>query len=179
MIYFVTSNENKLREVEQILQRKIKKVSVEVDEVQSLELEEIIKKKAKSAFEIIKKPVLVEDTALYISALNGFPGALVKWVLKTVGNQGICDWMKNKKNRKVVAKTYFCLYNGRNYRVFTGEMEGTIPQKPLGKSDFGWDPIFVPKGYEKSFAQLTSEVKNKRSMRAVALVKLKNFLDSN
>jgi XTP/dITP diphosphohydrolase len=178
MIYFVTSNRNKHKEVEEILKRGVKRVSLDIDEIQDIELDKIIRGKAKSAYEIIKKPVLVEDTALHILALNSFPGALIKWVLKTIGNEGICDLMKGKKERGVVAKTYFCFYDGKVYRIFTGEVKGTIPQKPLGKSGFGWDPVFVPEGFKKSFAQLSSRVKNKISMRGLALDKLKNFLDN-
>ena len=177
MIYFVTGNENKFKEVEEILKRKLRKVDLETDEIQSLELEDVIKKKAKSTYDILKLPILVEDTALHLNALKGFPGALVKWVLKTVGNQGICVLMKDKKDRSAVAKTYFCLYNGKNYQIFKGELKGTISDKPLGKSGFGWDPVFIPKGSKKTFAQMTSQEKNSISMRKLALVKLKNYLE--
>jgi XTP/dITP diphosphohydrolase len=177
-IYFVTGNENKLKEAEAILGRKLEQINMNIDEIQEIEQDRIIRHKAKSAYEQIKKPVLVEDTGIFISALNGFPGALVKWVLKTIGNEGICRIMKDEKNREVIAKTYFCLYDNKTFNIFTGQLKGGIAFKPQGKSGFGWDPIFIPKGYKKSFAQMSAEEKNKISMRKIALEKLKNFLDT-
>lgn len=176
-IYFVTSNENKLKEAESILKRKLNQINLEVDEIQEIDVEKVVKDKAKRAYLKIRKPVLVEDTGFYISALNDFPGALIKWLLKTIGNEGICKIVN--KNRRIKAKTCFCLYNEKHYHIFTGELEGTLARKPLGETGFGWDPIFIPKGSKKSFAQLSKEEKNKISMRFLALEKLKNFLNHN
>jgi len=176
-IYFVTGNENKLKEAEVILGTKLERIDIDIDEIQEIELDRIIRHKASSAYEKIKKPVLVEDTGVFISALNGFPGALIKWVLKTIGNEGICNLVKDKKNKEAIAKTYFCLYNGKKHHIFTGQVKGKIASKPQGKLGFGWDPIFIPEKSKKSFAQMNSKEKNKISMRKVALDKLKNFLE--
>lgn len=176
-IYFVTSNKKKVEEIASILERKINQISMDIPEIQALEVEKVVKDKAKRAYLKIRKPVLVEDTGVYISALNNFPGALIKWLLKTIGNEGICKSVN--KNRNIKAKTCFCLYNGRHYHIFIGELEGTLARKPLGETGFGWDPIFIPKGSKKSFAQLSKEEKNKISMRFLALEKLKNFLNHN
>jgi len=175
-IYFVTSNKNKVREAEEILGKKLKNVKLDIPEIQSLNVEEVIKEKAKKAYCKIKNPVLLEDTGFYIESLNNFPGALIKWMLGTLGNQGICSILKDEKNRKVTVKTCFCLYNGRNFNIFTGSLKGTIPKTPKGETGFGWDPIFIPDGYEKSFAEMTSEEKNAISMRKIALEKLRQFL---
>jgi XTP/dITP diphosphohydrolase len=176
-ICFVTGNENKLKEAEAILGRKLARIDLDLEEIQDIEQDRIIRHKAKSAYEEIKKPVLVEDTGIFIPALNGFPGALVKWALKTIGNEGICKLMQGDKDRRVIAKTYFCFYDGGKYNIFMGQLDGKIPKEPQGESGFGWDPIFIPEGYKKSFAQMTAEEKNKISMRKLALEKLKNFLD--
>jgi len=178
MIYFVTGNENKLREVEEILGVKLQRLDIDIDEIQEIELDRIIRHKARAAYEKVKQPVLVEDTGIFIEALNGFPGALIKWILKAVGNEGICRLLKDEKNRGVTARTYFCLYNGKTYRIFTGQIKGKLAYKPQGKTGFGWDPIFIPEGYKKTFAQLGNK-KNKISMRKIALDKLKNFLDNS
>jgi XTP/dITP diphosphohydrolase len=175
-IYFVTSNQNKVKEAESILKTKLNRVNLNIPEIQSLNVEEVVKDKAKRAYRKIKKPVLVEDTGFYIESLNNFPGALIKWVLGTIGNEGVCKLLKNEKNRKVVVKTCYCLYNGRNFHVFTGVLNGSLPQAPKGASNFGWDPVFVPIGHNKSFAEMTSDEKNAISMRRIALEKLRNFL---
>ena len=175
-ICFVTSNENKFNEVKSILKIDLERENIDLDEIQDVESEKIIKHKAKQAFLALKKPVLIEDTGLFIEAWKGFPGALIKWMLKLVGNEGICKMMEKEKNRSAEAKTYFCLYNGKKYDIFVGEIKGKIPINPKGKANFGWDPIFIPEGYSKTFAEMTQEEKNKISMRKIALEKLKKFL---
>ncbi|OGJ22202.1 non-canonical purine NTP pyrophosphatase, RdgB/HAM1 family [Candidatus Pacearchaeota archaeon RBG_13_36_9] len=175
-IYFVTSNENKFNEVKSILKIDLERKDIDLDEIQDIGQEKIIKHKARQAFLALKKPVLIEDTGLFIEAWNGFPGALIRWMLKTVGNEGICKMMENEKVRNATAKTYFCLYKGKEYNVFVGEIKGKVPSKPKGKTGFGWDPIFIPQGYKKSFAEMTKEEKNAISMRAIALKKLMQFL---
>jgi len=175
-IYFITSNKNKVREVRAILKRKIIMKNIDIEEIQSLSAEEVVKDKARKAYKIIKKPVIVEDTAYHILSLNSFPGALIKWILTTIGPKGLCK-MIPKTNRRVTVKTCFCLYNGKKFHIFTGQVNGKAPLKPQGKSGFGWDPTFIPNGYKKSFAELTAEEKNKISTRKLALEKLEKFLE--
>lgn len=175
-IYFVTSNPNKVREAEAILQKKLNKISLDIPEIQTLEAEEVVKDKAKKAYQKIKKPVLVEDTAFHIHSLNNFPGALIKWALQTLKNDGICNLPLNNK-RKATVKTCFCLYNGKKFHIFQGQLSGKVARKPRGTTNFGWDPIFIPQGQKKTFAEMTSEQKNKISMRCLALKKLKKFLE--
>ena len=172
--YFVTSSEDKVREAESILGVKLKRANLDLKEIQSLSVEEVATDKAKRAFDIIRKPVIVEDTGLYIEALNGFPGALIKWVLKTIGNEGLCKLVG--ENRKALAKTCICFFDGKKLQSFIGELEGIIAEKPRGERGFGWDPIFIPKGYDKTFAELSEEEKNNISMRKIAFLKLKEFL---
>ena len=177
-IYFVTSNENKLREAREILGINVNSVSVDVPEILYLYVKDIVISKAKSAYEHVRKPVLVEDTGLYLRGLNDFPGALVKWMLKTVGNDGICKLLKDEKNRSAYAETCVCLYDGTNSYVFSGRIDGSIPNSPRGEQGFGWDPIFQPEGYSITFAEMPMEDKNKMSMRKEAFIKLKEHLES-
>ena len=174
-LYFVTSNENKLKEARQILGIKIKQLRLDIKEIQSMNVSEVIENKAIKAYESVQKPVIVEDTGLYIKALNGFPGALIKWVLATVGNKGICH-MVNGKNREAYAETAVCLFNGQKAILFTGRINGTITSTPIGKTGFGWDQVFRPKGHSLTFAQMGPEEKNKVSMRMIALKKLERYL---
>ncbi|MCC7570089.1 RdgB/HAM1 family non-canonical purine NTP pyrophosphatase [Candidatus Micrarchaeota archaeon] len=177
IIYLVTSNKNKVNEVKKIFDRKIETADLEIREIQSLEVEEVVKEKAKQAFEILKKTVITEDTGLYLDELNGFPGALIKWVLQTSGRQGICNLIKD--NRTAVAKCSICFYDGKEMKVFTGKVKGKITEKPRGESSFGWDPVFQPEGYDKTFAEMSMEEKNKISHRKKALEKLKIYLKRN
>ncbi|XOB42591.1 MAG: RdgB/HAM1 family non-canonical purine NTP pyrophosphatase [Candidatus Nealsonbacteria bacterium] len=175
-LYFITSSENKIKEVEDILGFEVDKILLDINEIQTLKIEEVVKDKAKRAFEQVKKPVMVEDTGFYIEAWQGFPGALIKWILKTLGNEGLCLAFQ-EKNRTVTAKTSICLYNGKEAKIFTGEIKGQIPEKPRGEGGFGWDPIFQPEGYNKTFAEMSQEEKDSMSMRKIALNKMKQFLE--
>lgn len=85
-----TSNPNKIREIQAILNQPIEQIEIELAEVQAVAVEEVIEQKAREAFHKLGRPVLVEDTGLAIHAWNGLPGALVRWFLKTVGPAGIC-----------------------------------------------------------------------------------------
>ncbi len=175
-LYFVTSNTNKVREAERILKVKLKHISLDIEEIQTIHVEEVVKNKAHKAFDAVKKPVFVEDTGLYIKAWNGFPGALIKWLLKCLGNEGICKILGDY-DRTAVVRTCIGIYDGKTHQVFTGEVKGRIVKKPRGETNFGWDPIFMPDGYEKTYAELPPHIKDKISMRNLAFEKMKEFLD--
>lgn len=171
--FFATKNEKKLREVNEILGRVFKHISVELFEPQGVKVEDVVREKAEDAFHKTGTFVLVEDTGLEFVAWNGLPGALIKWFLDTVGNDGILKMLAGETNRTAVAKTAIGFFDGTQARVFVGEISGTIPEKMCGIGGFGWDPIFVPDGYEKSFAEMTSTEKNAVSMRKLALERMK------
>ncbi|MDE1856099.1 MAG: RdgB/HAM1 family non-canonical purine NTP pyrophosphatase [Candidatus Micrarchaeota archaeon] len=173
---FVTSNHNKLREAEQILERKVAHSDIDVPEIQSINGADIVRDKAERAYKILKKPVVVEDTGLYIESLNGFPGALVKLVLVNCGTDGIARLVKRGQSRAAHAEVYIGFYDGKKMRIFSGRTDGRIALRPRGKSGFGWDVLFVPKGYTKTYSQMSSELKNKISHRGKAFRKLKRYL---
>ena len=173
-ILLVTSNRNKLREFEQILGFRIENAALDLDEIQTVEVEDVVEHKAKQAFERIKKPVLCEDTGLYFDEWNGLPGALMKWFGRTIGYENLCSLLR--ENRKARAKTVIGYFDGKNYESFKGEVAGTISLFPKGTGNFGWDPIFIPEGSDRTFAQMTTEEKNEISMRRIALEELKRFL---
>lgn len=171
--FFATKNENKLREVGEILGRSLEQISVELFEPQGVKVEDVVREKAEDAFHKTGKFVLVEDTSLEFVAWNGLPGALIKWFLDTTGNEGILKMLSGETNRTAIAKTAVGFFDGAQARVFVGEISGTIPETVRGTGGFGWDPIFIPDGHEKSFAEMTSAEKNAISMRKLALERMK------
>ncbi len=171
--FFATKNANKLREVNEILGRSLEQIAVELYEPQGLDVAEVIREKAEDAFHKTGKFVLVEDTALEFLAWNGLPGALIKWFLETVGNEGLLKMLVGVENRRAIAKTAVGFFDGNKSHVFVGEIEGMISKTVRGSGGFGWDPIFIPDGFDKSFAEMTSEEKNAVSMRRHALEKMK------
>ena len=104
------------------------------------------------------------------------PGPLVKWFLKTIGNDGLAGIAEKLGSSRAEAKTIIgYAKNHEEIYFFEGVIKGQIV-KPRGESDFGWDPIFLPDGHEKTFAEMGREEKNKISMRREALNKLSEFL---
>jgi XTP/dITP diphosphohydrolase len=174
MITFITSNQKKLKEVREILgdDIELQSKSIDLPEIQSVSVEEVVKLKVQYAYNIIKQPVIVEDTGLYIKNMNEFPGALIKMYYDSIGNDGIARF--NGKSR-AYAKTIIGYYDGIVIKYFAGKLKGHISAQPTG-SGFGWDPVFIPKGYNKTLAEMTSEEKNAISMRGIAFKGLRNHL---
>jgi len=160
MMYFITGNKNKFAEVSAILPN-VKQIDIDLPEIQAIDAKEIIKAKLLEALNYKQAEFIVEDTSLYFDCLNGLPGPLIKWFMKTVGNDGLFNIAKKLGNSKAEARTIIG-YAKRPGEIhyFEGSVKGTIVS-PEGKSGFGWDPIFRPDGYTKSFGELTQEEKTK------------------
>ncbi len=170
---FITSSENKLREVVRLLGRPFARAALSLEEIQEIALEPVVAYKARHAYAQVGGPVLVEDTGLAFAAWNGLPGALVKWFLSSLGNEGVCRLMQNETNRAATATTMFGYYDGVLYRAFSGSVEGIVVARPRGTQGFGWDAIFQPLGSERTFAEMTPEEKDRFSMRRLALEQLR------
>ena len=175
-IYFITSNKGKLDEIRAITGLDIRSRALEIDEIQGIDVEKVVKDKAVKAYALIRKPVIVEDTGLYIKALSGFPGALVKWMVEAIGPSGICKVMKGYGNKSAYGETCIAFYDGKRLTTFSGRILGRIADSPKGSNGFGWDPVFIPRGYKKTFAQMASSEKNGISHRRKAALKLRKYL---
>lgn len=172
-VTFVTHSRDKITEAERILGQKLEHHYVDLPEIQSVQVEDVVIFKAKKAYSELGKTVMIEDTGLYIEAWNGLPGALIKWFVENVGDQGICRMMKDYPNRRAWAKTVVATYDGRSEPMtFIGEVEGHIALTPVGKEGFGWDSIFQPNGATKTFGEMLPDEKDKYSMRKQALQRL-------
>ncbi len=174
MLTFITSSANKLAEVERILGRPLTQTSLPLEEIQAIDLEPVVRYKAHQAYSHLGRPVLVEDTSLTFAAWNGLPGALIKWFLTSLGTEGICKLLRRETNRTATATTLFCYSDGTDARVFSGTVQGIVPEIPRGTNGFGWDAIFQPLGSDQTFAEMTSEEKDRFSMRRMALEQLRN-----
>ena len=178
-ICFATHNEGKLKEAQKILGMHVQAAGFEVDEIQSLDPIEVATKKAEAYFEKLRKPIFVEDISFSFFALKGLPGTYINDFLKLLGNEGLIDLLKGKKDRKaMVQATVVYVDKDGKAHVFIGKVERSISDKPKGEG-FGWDPIFVPEGEDKTFGEMELSEKNKYSMRASALNKMKEWLRNN
>lgn len=178
-ITFITGNAAKAEQVGRHLDHPLAHQKLDLDEIQSLNLEEIITHKAKEAFRQIKSPVLVEDTSLVFNALGELPGPLIKWFLTELDNHGLCKLLDGYGDRTAVAEVCFGFYDGKNLKTFNGKMEGTISKEPRGEKGFGWDPIFIPRDCIKTWGEMDIDEQKDTSMRRIALKKLETYLKSN
>ena len=176
-LYFITGNKNKFTEVSAILPD-VEQLNLDLPEIQDIDAKEIIKAKLLEALNHRQDRFIVEDTSLYFDCLDGLPGPLIKWFMKTIGNDGLFNIVEKLGNNKAKAKTIIgYAKNPKEIYYFEGSVKGSIVS-PKGKLGFGWDPIFQPEGYSKSFAELTQEEKNNISMRRIALNELKKFIEA-
>ena len=178
-IIFVSGNENKLNEVRKILPEfEISNIKLDLVEIQSLDISEIVCDKAKRAYDELNKPVLVEDTEFCILGLNGLPGPFIKFFEKKLGNDAISQLVRNIENKNGISRTCVCYYDGNEFVTSIGEVKGRILDESVkGENVFGFDGSFVPEGYDKTFYELGPEIKNKISHRAIAFKKIKEKLN--
>jgi non-canonical purine NTP pyrophosphatase (RdgB/HAM1 family) len=176
---FVTSNRGKLREAEAVLGVALRHRGLDLDEPQSLDLREVVEAKARAAFDVIGGPVLVEDTALELLGLDGFPGPLIRWLLASVGPAGLCTISRAFGDPRAVARCQVCAFDGRQMVVGEGVVEGSIADRPRGAGGFGWDCVFVPAaGDGRTYGELTDDEKNAISHRRRAFIALRDALDA-
>lgn len=174
----ITGSEKKLEEINKILSFNLENVSLDLEEIQSLDIYKIAKDKAYRAYKILKKPVVIEDVGFYIEEFDQFPGPLIKWMLKTLTDKGIYSLMKERKNKDALTRCVVCYFNGKKFSFFTGDVFGKIVN-PKNRKAFGFDSIFKPNNLKKSFSELSLKEKNSISHRAIAWKKFEEFLNHN
>ncbi|MCE4605811.1 MAG: XTP/dITP diphosphatase [Desulfurococcales archaeon] len=179
---FITSNQHKYFEARQVLSSwniDLYMVDSVKLEVQDEEIENISRTAAIYAYNVLKKPLIVEDSGLFIEALNGFPGPFSSYAHKTIGNEGILRLLSGESNRKAYFKASVTCVCNEFVMTFNGLVYGTISMEPKGDKGFGFDPIFVPKGFDKTFSELGEDVKNKISHRSKAFTELAMWLSQS
>ena len=186
-LIFATSNQNKVLEIQKILPKKFNIKSLKdlnyFEDVPENEttIEGNAIFKAKYIYEKFNINVFADDTGLEVEALNGEPGVHSARYADTTRNseKNIKKLLKNLKkikNRNARFKTVIALIIDNKLHIFSGIVEGYILDSPKGNNGFGYDPIFCPNGFDKSFAELTLKEKNLISHRSFAMKKLIDFI---
>ncbi len=180
-IYFITSNKGKAIEAKS----KFSAFNIDViqknfgyPEIQAGTLEDVAFFGAEEVQKSFGHPFFLEDAGLFIDALNGFPGVYSSYVYYTIGCSGILKLLKSldDKKRSAYFKSVIAFAEpNKKPLIFTGECKGIISEKILGDHGFGFDPIFIPNGEDKTFAQMETEEKNRFSHRGKSLEKLISF----
>ncbi len=172
-IYFITGNKGKLAEAMSVIPE-IEAKDIDLPELQEIDAKKIIEIKLAEAAKNFNYDLIVEDTSLYLEGMNGLPGSLIKWFVKTIGNDGLVK-LANTFGNKAEAKVWIGYLHLGKVDFFEGSINGKIVE-PRGTNGFAWDTIFEVEGTGKTFAEMTAEEKNAISMRRIAFEKLKKFL---
>lgn len=167
----MSGNAHKITEVQRILAPvgvDIVPVSRKIEELQTEDVESLVRDKLTKAFEAIGRPLFVEHTGLYLSGLNGLPAGLTQIFWDRLQADRFADLVAGLGDSKVTAKTVLGYCDGQKIHLFEGAIEGTVPRTPAGTPDFQWDCVFVPDGSTQTFAEM-GKAKDDISMRRKAL----------
>ncbi len=173
---FVTGSTDKLGQYRRYMATAISHKDIDLVEIQSLNLKEVVEQKAREAFARLGRPVVVEDVALGFHALGGLPGTFIKHFISEVKPDVLCRMLDSFPDRSATAQINVAYYDGKTMAVFAASLEGIISNTPAGENGFGWDTVFIPEGYHRTRAQMTPEQQDETSIRKVAIEKLKKFL---
>jgi XTP/dITP diphosphohydrolase len=188
-IIFATNNQNKVSEVKSIVLGKfniisLKEAGIDIDIAEPFDtLEENAKEKAKVIYELSRRDCFSEDTGLEVKSLAGEPGvksARYAGEARSFENNidKLLSKLANTTDRSARFRTVICLMWKGNTLFFEGICQGSILSERRGSSGFGYDPVFVPEGSVKSFAEMTMSEKNVFSHRRKAIELLTDYLIS-
>jgi len=165
----VTSNPHKAREIAAFFDGdpEVEHVPLECPEFRHSDVGEIARGKARFAWEQLRRPLIVDDTAFAVKALKGFPGPYAAYVLDTLGFPGILRLLDGVEEREAFFETAIACADGDGIRIFRGRIDGVITRSPRGREGFGYDPIFEVEG--RTLAEIPLAEKSRISHRARAL----------
>jgi non-canonical purine NTP pyrophosphatase (RdgB/HAM1 family) len=177
-VTFITGNQDKADYLARYLGLPVDHQKVELEEPQTLNLREVVEYKARHAYSIVKKPVLVEDQILMFSALGLLPGTFIKFFIDELGLEKICKMLDGFENRLATAACGMAYYDGKDFTYFEGHLSGSITEHPKGTGGFGWDAIFIPDGYKITRAEMSEEDDRKTYLTLKPLERLREFLQT-
>ncbi len=189
-LVLATNNSHKVREIQAMLPSKIKLLTMaEVGLSGNIEetgktIEENALLKARWVYEKISLPTIADDTGLEVFALQGAPGVYSARYAGEDGNsqkniEKLLNDLSFISDRRAQFRCCIALIDKENEYLFEGKVTGKITDKPMGNEGFGYDPIFMPDGHHKTFAQMSAEEKNAISHRFKAVRKLVDFIKEN
>jgi len=172
----VTSNAHKAEEVAVYLSGllEVEHVPLECPEFRHADVGEIAREKARYAYQALRRPLIVDDTALFIDVLRGFPGPYAAYVHDTIGNEGILKLLEGVPDRSARFETAIAFAREDGIRVFRGVLPGVIVE-PRGSGGFGYDPIFERDG--RTLAEIPLAEKSRISHRARALEAFRTWIE--
>ena len=177
-VTFITGNQKKADYLARYLGHHVEHIKIDLDEIQSLDLRVVVRHKLLQAYAQVQGPVLVEDVSFEFHALGRLPGTFSRWFIDEIGLDGLCTLITTP-DRSATARCIFGYFDGEEECYFEGSLEGTIAQIPVGEGGYGFDKIFIPKGYTITRAQMSEEDDKKTYIQMKPFQKIKEFLTRN
>ena len=182
---FITGNQHKADYLAKWLGLPLEHQKIELDEIQSLDLKTVVEHKVRQAYNVIQKPVLVEDVALTFNGMGRLPGTFIKWFLEEVGAEGLCRLSHGLEDKSASAAIMYALFDGEELHTFEASVDGTIAPEVRSlegndwKNSLSWNSVFIPEGSTKTYAEMTDQELEPFSHRAKAIIKLRGYLVDN
>lgn len=178
-ITFATGNQHKADKTAQLLGRELDHEKIDLDELQTLNLAELLEHKVRQAYETLQRPVIVDDYGLGFDAFNGLPGPFIKFFIEADdGLEKLCRMIDNLETRRARTVCAIAFYDGNTLKVFEKTMLGEIAQHPIGENGIHTDRIFIPDGCNgRTRAQLDDVQYDIVYKKVRPLDELKEFLD--
>lgn len=179
-IHIITGNKSKFEEFKEILRginAELIQTDLKISETKTLDQEKVVREKARTAFEKLKKPVIADDTGIYFEEYKNFPGTYTNFVFEAIGFKGILKLL-NKANKKAYFQTLLCYKDEEDEEVFAGKWNGKIITKISKKfnPDWQYNGIFLPDDCRKVLSEIPLEERANKSHRRKALDNLVKWL---
>ncbi len=178
-VTFISGNQNKINYLNKFFEVPLDCQKIELEEIQTLDILELVKHKVREAYVKVGKPVLVEDVSLEFPALGKLPGTFIKFFLQEMSLQDVCDLLKGK-DRTAIARCVFGYYDGVSEKYFEKSLKGRIVEVPGEESEhgYGWDQVFIPVGHDVVRSALNKEDYEKIYLLAKPILEVKDFLEN-
>lgn len=165
----MTGNQGKLKEWRRMLPPEISVESIDIDlpEIQSTDTIKIATEKVKRAYELIGKPVIVDDVSAGLVKLKGLPGPFIKYFLDAIGQDALYK-LAGKEGEKAILSCTIAYFDGQTLITAKGTTEGRVVA-PRGENNFGFDKVVIPDGQLKTYGEMTPEEKDQVSHRSKAI----------
>ncbi len=175
-IALVTGNPNKVKDIGLLLGVELNRSDIELTEIQSMDVAEVVKHKAIEAYEKLQRPVLVDDAGLTFEQWGSLPGALIKHFIVEVGCDGLLDMLGDAENRNCYMECAMAYCDENGAQVFVGRVDGTISHEQRGTNGWGYDTIVIPNGESLTCAEMEGEKYWRYSSRQRAVDVMKDGL---
>ena len=183
-LLLVSGNRHKEQEMSKILGEygiKLRRRALPIQEPDLESLERVAEEKAKQAFALVKRPLIVEDTGVYFDAYKSFPGLFAKRMYLSLGFPGLLKLLEGRKRTGhfKVAVTY--IWEKSKFKTFTGKLPGTFTTRvhDRNRNVLPYEKIFIPLGKKKTLSSVSREEKNTFSHRAIATEKFGKWFKKN